>query len=302
MSKPRDIEVLEALFVGDEVDGTSIARAAEAAREDDELRGLFNRLALADREVGGDFEAKAGGAWFLESLDDMLADEEQANSVKVVQFPRRRLDTMQALAAAAVALLTLGGVAFYGALEAERYFSAAWDAQQKRQMAGSRDFQPRSAALSPTTYEMPSVEAFCVQRDGDSVKFVGAAQSEFATVRCGLDSEFKLAVRNPDSRLGYGAFIGISDDDSVYWYGPSPAEQDAITVPTTQELSPIGETIRLGVNHEAGSVRLIALFTEEPMKWGPLTGWMNEHNGKLRDGDLEVPGGVVVRQTFEVTP
>lgn len=290
MTEPRDI--LEALFVGDDADRAQIAEAGRAAAEDAELRALFDGLARVDRELGGDFEARFGEAWFLDSLDAMLAEEsaatpdaepEQEHEAPVVVLSERRRFAAGAVvfAAAAAVLLTLGP---FGRPAPE-------------------EFQARSAARTDAGgYATPSVEVFCVKRTAEGIEFVGTERAELATVRCALDHEIKLAVRNPDARLRYAAFVGLGEDGTPLWYGPSPAATSAIAVPQTDELQPIGETIRLDVNHSPGSVRLVGIFAENALDFAEFERLVERHGAALRDGEVVVPAGMVVRQTFEVTP
>ncbi len=289
MNEPRDI--LQALFVGDDVDGAAVTRAAEAARGDDEVRALFDKLAVTDRELGGDFEARFGEAWFLESLDTMLAEEtadkedSEKEDNKVVSLDSRRAKFAPMLMAAAAALAVGLGLVGYQNLRTPE-----------------PEFQPRSATVDkPRIYEMPSVEVFCVERTDQGVEFVGSEQAELATVRCAVGQEIKLAVRNPDPRLRFAAFLGIADDHTLHWYGPSPASPAAFAAPTTSELKPVGETIRLDVNHEPGTVRVVGVFVEDPLDFLALEKWTATNANALRDGSVEVPRGVMVRQTFEVT-
>lgn len=281
MAEPRDI--FEALFIGDDVDQGEIAASMRATQSDDELRGLFDALAYADREVGGDFEARAGEAMFLAALDDMLEEEQ---SQKVVSLADRRRPAPARWAVAAAAVLAVGASLVMFARPSEP------------------EFQARSAATGEAKkYETPAVEVFCVERDdAGEVTFRGAESSELATVTCPVGSEVKFATRNPDGRLGYVALVGVADDGTPRWYGPSPAAPDALSVPAGSDLAPLGETIRLDVNHDPGTVRVVGIFSEKPMSWSDVETWTKENAGALRDGKLTVADGAVVRMTFEVTP
>lgn len=283
MSEPRDI--LEALFVGDDVPDAEVLQAMHAGQTDASVRALFDELALVDRELGGDFEARAGDLCFFTALDTMLAEEAEAElQDNVVSLESRRSRGAVWLAAAAVVAIGFAGVLL-----------------QERDPVDTQ-FQPRSATtLKPHDYAMPAVEVFCVQRDEGHVEFVGNEQSELATVHCAIDEEIKLAVRNPDLRLRYAAFVGIGADDSLYWYGPSPAAPQALAIPSERTLTPIGETIRLDVNHDPGTVRVIGVFAERPLDFADVEKWTAANTARLRDGNLSLEQGVVVRHTFEVT-
>lgn len=283
MNRPRDIEVLEALFVGDDVERQDVVRVADHAAQDAELRGVYNRLALVDETIGGDFEQEFGEALFLEALDDMLAEEEQSNVVVLEDRRRARRPIEAWLAAAALVALAFGALA---------------SGEMRRQ---SPEFQARSAvAAAQSQYDNPRLEVFCVERDQGEVRFRGQRESEFATVECPVDAEIKLAVRNTDHNLRYAAFFGIGPDNTLYWYGPSPAAAEEFALTDSDELQSVGETIRLQVNHQPGTVRVIGLFAETPLPWDRVRRWSGMNALQLRGGDLELERGTVIRQTFEV--
>ena len=133
------------------------------------------------------------------------------------------------------------------------------------------------------------------------MKFTGRNESEFATMRCPVDAEVKFAVQNLDVNLRHVAFFGIADDNTLYWYGPSPAAPDSVTIGHGSELQPVGETIRLDVNHTPGTVRVVGLFSERPTEWSDVRSFVAGNVASLRDGRLTMSDGMVVRQTFEVS-
>ena len=293
MNEPRDIEILQALFVGDDVEDAELVRAVRGSEDDEAFRATYDELAFADRALGGDLEARVGEALFLDALDQMLDEEADASpqgetSAHVVSLDDYRTErpVQMWVAAAALAFLSIGTLV----------------QTEQRQATERPEYQARSAAsVDEPEYEEPSFEVFCVQRDGDEVSFVGQRESEFATVRCSRDAEIKLAVRNPDPDLRYAAFFGIANDNTLYWYGPSPAAANAVPVDTTRELRPIGETIRLAVNHEPGVVRVVGIFAEQPITFERVRRYIGSNMWQLRDGQLTVDRGTVVRQTFEVS-
>lgn len=296
MSDDRDIqgakaaEILDRMFVGEEVASHDVVSAVQCARSDDEVRDHYNRLAIADREFGGELEERVGEAWFLDSLDDMLGEEANAGaeseSAPVVSLDeyrvRRPVGAMLAMAA-----LVMFGIAGVLGLQARR---------------PPPEFQARSTAtprVSP--YDAPNFEVFCVRRDGGDVTFRGRDESEFATVRCPVDGEVKFAISSTDPNLRYVAFFGISSDNTLYWYGPSPAARSSIAIEPSDTLQPVGETIRLNVNHAPGTVRVIGLFAERPLDFDDVSLFVRSNLWRLHDGGLTIDGGTVVRQTFEVS-
>lgn len=276
-------DIFEALFVGDDVDTAELGAAMRAAQHDATLRAQFDELALADRELHGDFEARAGEAMFLAALDEMLADERPVEPPISLDHARAaRAATIQRWALAAVALLAVGG-------------ALAILSQQ------NNEFQARSATAHDDIYAMPHVDVFCVERDAHGeVTFRGPDDSALATVRCPLTAEIKLAVRNEDPKLRYVSLFAVQQDGEPRWYGPSPARHDAYEIGHGSELIAVGETIHLEVNHRPGTVRVLGVFTEEPMTWQQLNAWTSTETA-LWDGRANIAGGVVVRSTFEVS-
>ena len=273
-------DIFEALFLGDDVDTAELGAAMHAALHDAALRAQFDELALADRELHGDFEARAGEAMFLNALDEMLADEPP---ISLDHARAARANKLQRWALAAVALLAVGG-------------ALAMFAQQ------NNEFQARSATAQDHDYLMPRVDVFCVERDAHGeVSFRGPDDSALATVHCPIAAEIKLAVRNEDPKLRYVSLFAEQQDGEPRWYGPSPARHDAYEIGHGRELIAVGETIHLDVNHRPGTVRVLGVFTEEPMTWQQLNAWTNNETS-LWDGRAKIVGGVVVRSTFEVTP
>lgn len=284
MVEPHDI--FEALFVGDDVEPSALADAMAAGREDRELRARFNELALADRALGGDFEARSGEAMFLGALDAMLSEEaeEQAPQPISLDEHRARRSTPR-WALAAVALIAVGAtVVLFGNEPADD------------------EFQARASVASTRDYVAPQVEVFCVERDANGeVTFRGAEESALATVRCPIGAEIKLAVRNADAELRFVALFASQGQD-LRWYGPTPVAPEPIAIHHGDAPLPVGETIRLDVNHEPGTVRVVGVFTEKPMAWQQLQTWASTRSAELWDGPLTVSDGIAVRTTFEVEP
>lgn len=284
MTERTDIETfIDRLFVeGDDVATVDAMAAADALRADDDARAYYDEVARLDAALGGDLERRFGEALFLGRLDAMLAEERQASgAVPVAANTNRPIGALVAVAA-----LVMFGLA-----------PVLFETSQPRD-----ELQARSAVAPPSSFQTPEFEVFCVDRDEGSVVFAGPTEFEFGTVRCRRDQEIKLAARSPDPRLHYAAFFGIAADATLYWYGPSPAVSEPFEVKPASRIAPIGETIRLGTNHEPGPVRIVGMFTERPLDFEDIEVLVRRNAMNLRDGDFEIPDGVVVRKTFEVTP
>lgn len=129
------------------------------------------------------------------------------------------------------------------------------------------EFQPRggkevdlfssSGSNHPLPTRQAGLRAFCV---------AGAALSalDASDTRCGHDAQLKLTVSNRGkfSRL---FLVGVDGKRDLKWYAPRPPETASVAAPTETGETPVGSAIRLGVNHEAGPVRIYALFSDTPV-------------------------------------
>lgn len=287
MTERADIEhLIDRMFAGDDAKPEEVVVVASALGSDEDARAYYGQVARVDAELGGDFEARFGEAWFLAGLDEMLAEEQAANAQP------------SELAPGLVAANTNRPVQMWAAIAALVMFSFAGVLTRTAQ---TDEFQARSA-VQPVAkkYESPELAVFCVERDGESVRFRGADDFEFGTVRCPRDAEIKLAARSLDDRLRWGSFFGVASDGTIYWYGPSPASPTAVAVEVAPRIRPLGETIRLGVNHARGTVRVVGIFSENPLDWPSVEKIARRNVASLRDGALEIENAMVVRKTFEV--
>lgn len=260
MSKsPPHHEALEHLFVTSEP--ADEAPWGEVLRSDQAARAHYEQLALASRELEhigpgerSSFERALGEASFLSALDAQL-ERERAPAAPVIPLPRK-LARWAPLIAAAAALLLAFAVFAPGPEDDE--------------------FRARSASppvASPAQLSAPRLALFCVSRDAQGgIEFSGEKDAPFGLLACSKQAELKIAHTRPDAALGYVAVFGVDERGDIKWYGPSPAARDAVSIATTatQALYPVGESIRLGVNHAPGTVRVHAIFSTHPLDYDKL--------------------------------
>ncbi len=280
MTTSTDIEgFLDRVFAGDEPEAGETGAVVEVLRADAHARAYYDDLARLDEAVRGDFEARFGEAMFLDALDDVLAEE--ASSPPATAAANDNVPWAPIVAAAALALLALAPL-----------FMPPTPAPQ---------FQARTAATAElSAYEPVHFDVYCVERDGGNVSFRGPETFEFGTVRCPSNGELKLAAASTDERLRWGAFFGVESDGTLMWYGPSPAAPAAVEVARGERVSPIGETVRLEVNHALGAVRVVAVFSERPLEWPDVERIARRNALELQSGMIRIDGARVVRKTFEV--
>jgi hypothetical protein len=109
------------------------------------------------------------------------------------------------------------------------------------------EFQSRGGARGE---RLAGVRAFCLDDNG-------------VTPRCTRDSQLRLTVSN-GGKFRYVFLFGLDDAHAVKWYAPRPPETSSVAAPAGSDV-PIGDAMRLGVNHDPGTVRVYALFSDAPV-------------------------------------
>ena len=307
--------ILEEYFASgqldDALDGTRPEALFEAIAESERSRALFNELAMADRALGGaleeeteadlleatgDFERRLGDAAFESALDDMLAEEtaegdETDGAADVI--PLFNSGRTGALVAAAVALLAAGALLY---------------TQRTTGPAGgdAGEFNARSAATAPQPgkFDAPELRVFCAERQQGEVEFRDRADTPGDGLTCPRGAELKLAYRNRSPKLTHAAFFGVGRNGTLYWYGPTPAAPEPVAVQSADELVPVGETIRLAVNHEPGDIRVHAVFSTRPIGFNALAADLKsrDRGGLFERDKIELEGapGAATSTTFTV--
>jgi predicted anti-sigma-YlaC factor YlaD len=281
---------------------------AECALLHEHLRGCaacrahYDRMALALRALEPEAERAGaeqafGEASFLSALGAQLAAEQAPASEEpaapVISLAHERA---RRVALACVALAACG-LAVWGAQRAEQ----AQQAQDEEFTA--RSAQTREQAVPEVS--PASVAVFCVTRAAAGTpRFEGASDAPLGALACDVGGELQVAYTlSAGHRARYAAFFGVSEADELLWYGPSPAEPGPVAVTLSEGLSPVGQTIRLGVNHQPGMVRVFGLFSEEPLELARVQRWVARPGAwRGEDGPLAArrEGVLVVESSFEV--
>ena len=262
-----------------------------------------------DKLARAGFETGFGDAAFLGALDEMLAQETTENpseakqSAELVDLADRRapLGPMTRWLSVAAAVVVIGA----GSWLAWQHLQHGPQHAVRPQDPG--EFQARSAASTTHhgPFAQPKLEVFCAHKTAEGVSFRGAKDAPFGLLKCPVDAEIKLAYANPSPQLHYAAFFGVDHTGTLYWYGPTPADVGAVAVSTTSALRPVGQSIRLQVNHRPGKMRVFGLFAVEPIDFARLRRLVdNLDAARLYDDGL--PDALPIRgastsSTFEVT-
>ena len=183
---------------------------------------------------------------------------------------------------------------------------AYWASQQGASTQEDPEgFQPRTALTSTSEAPAgPPVEVFCVERGASGeLGFRGRADAPMGALSCPTSGELKLAHGDPGART-YVAMFGATRDGRLHWYGPSAAAPQAIVAKRApRELWGFGESIRLGVNHSAGPVRVHALFSSAPLSHDKVREIAERvpASARFEEARLDVGGGVASSSVvFEV--
>jgi hypothetical protein len=328
MSESRrraELARLEAMMTSEAApDAAEAARVYEALRGDVAAQGSYDRLALALRAVEPGEERSAGErafgeAAFLGALDEMLAQEEAPDDglrqrslgmfASLTSWgpasPDDGLRQLPAVISLDAARRRRAGAAAFVALAA--CVLAVWGVQRV-----GAPVDDGFAARSADPREAPVVEAreaqvalFCVGRDAaGAATFEGAEDAPLGALACDVGGELQVAYTlSAASRARYAAFFGVDAAGVVLWYGPSPAAPGPLGVSASEAPSPVGQTVRLKVNHRPGIVRVFGLFSEEPLELARVQGLLREPAAWLTgEGPREArrSGVIVAEAGFEV--
>lgn len=130
---------------------------------------------------------------------------------------------------------------------------------------------PADAALVPVTLTARGAAPAEASQVGVRIFSVAAAG---ATVQerpvLDLGDVVTFTYTNVSSRVKYLALFGVQADGEVRWYYPGYQGTQSISIGSEKVDEPLGEGIRLSVNHRPGWLRIVAMFSDEPLDVGLL--------------------------------
>lgn len=118
---------------------------------------------------------------------------------------------------------------------------------------------------------------FCI-REGVVIKGPAPVSADIPDARCLLSDDLQLMLTH---RAGYpnllvfGQLITPGRKDELLWYYPVPPTGESGAAPPRADYIPLGQAIHLGVNHKVGRVRLVAVFSREPLSAEVLFAWIS---------------------------
>lgn len=286
-------QTLDAMYV----DRTSpkaqdVHQCFEQIKHDPDAQAHFNALAMADRALGedwdtpGEFEQHVGELAFLGALDAQLAAEasqQKSQGAKIIPWPKKRIF------AAAASLLIVG----LGALFAQKM------------LPQDPQFQARHGINTPQPFEKASISIFCAtQTKEGKARFERPEDFEFGVLQCPIDhGHLKLAYTNPYPDLKHMAVFGADAAGNILWYLPNPARTQTVAIDVHEQLQPIGQTIRLNINHKPGKVRVHALFSKQPIDYHHLKANIEpiDTNIRFNNNTLNLPYDHHTSTTYLIT-
>ncbi len=125
-------------------------------------------------------------------------------------------------------------------------------------------FAPRGSAAPYETH----LFVFCVDdRDADvAAHRLDRPGGDAAADQCPLQAELQFAFTNLGETYSYLYVFGVDDTGRRLWYFPKPVQGESLALQTEVSEVLLGDSIILDVNHRAGSVRVAAVFSSEPLR------------------------------------
>jgi hypothetical protein len=226
----------------------------------------------------------------LEGGVPLAAAQVEGIARRVLPAPRRSLAWRWVPAAAAVAAAGVAAIVL-------SVRSADIPPEAPAAAAGQGRFSARSAGAAP----FEGVRAFCV--------VAGRASPIPAGGSCPRDGLLQFTYSNRRAR--YLFLFGIDASGRALWYFPAPPETESVAIRggAAGEVAAVDEPLpgstRLAVNHRPGVVRVLALFTDRPLRVAEVAGRIPPLAGGAAPEAVFAPlgeGESVTPLTFEVVP
>ncbi len=127
------------------------------------------------------------------------------------------------------------------------------------------------AALAPDARFVP-IDLVARGRIPDKTSMVGIRVLKVAepdeveeTASLSIDDIITFTYTRAAQQAGYLTIFGIQQSGELLWYYPDYGEKQSIETPGDVVDEPLGEGIKLSVNHEPGWLRIVSIFSTEPI-------------------------------------
>jgi hypothetical protein len=122
------------------------------------------------------------------------------------------------------------------------------------------------------------LEVFCM-RDRRLVAPPPRVDATTPDARCHIDDELQLMITRTADHP-HLLVLGLLDDPGAasvgprpLWYYPVPPTGESGLAPRGEN-QPLGQAVRLAVNHRPGRLRIVALFSRSPLRAETLLSWL----------------------------
>ena len=135
-------------------------------------------------------------------------------------------------------------------------------------------FQPRGGGSREDS--RLQLRAFCL-RQGAVVRTYSSGHPGAPAARCLGSDHLQLMLTHKAGYpylLVFGQHTSPGRKEALTWYYPAPPTGESGPAPRQVDNAPLGQGIRLNVNHRPGRVRLLAVFSREPLSAEVLFTWI----------------------------
>ncbi|MCA9668622.1 MAG: hypothetical protein KC503_23680 [Myxococcales bacterium] len=245
-------ELIDQLFIEETLPEPKLSKLHEHVKGCDDCRAHYNRVVLAARLFHGGPEAIDEPS----PLELARVREAVLSRARLAPDPPPRSFAQRFLSLRWLGALVAVGAAVAIVLPLALRDDGKPPAGNSSTAPARPEFQTRGAA--PKTGKLVGLRAFCVAKGG------GVAELGSDNKSCALAGVLKLAYTNR-SKLAHVFIVGVDAKHRPMWYVPTPrtglsvrAEQGAVD-------KALARTVRLEVNHQAGALRIFALFSQKPL-------------------------------------
>ena len=100
---------------------------------------------------------------------------------------------------------------------------------------------------------------------GDAAGGAAGAVAEAARGGLSLDDVITFTYTNVAADVGYLALFGVQAEGRILWYYPTYGGGESVAIASDRVDEPLGDGFRLSVNHTAGRLRVVGLFSAAPI-------------------------------------
>lgn len=235
MSCNRYVRWMDGLLLGERLGGRA-SELFEHLRGCDRCAARYDRVMSVARALRPPSDEPSGEE--LATIGDSIAAR--------TPRPRRRATLFQALAGAGMLVAAA---------------TAAVVLMVPAPLPSDEEVQPRGRAA---TFDA-DLRAYCLRQQGDTVSVVAVSDAVHGDLRCAVTDAVQFAYRLRSPATAFLAIVGTDEDGRLHPYQPRPPGDRAQAVFATDREQVLAGSVRLGVNHRPGKVRIVALFSASPL-------------------------------------